>query len=171
MTVRMKPITPYQEGQNTSNHMPEPKMAKVKANMSAVRNSGNEDGLHAALMTRGMPLLPSDNHVWTHTTKVEPVGAHYSPSGEFGKRQATGMGKNGYNYGGAPNRKGDNPLGSNSNRKGGNPLGNNSERKGTNALGKAMNRVGTNAIGKNSNRMGQQSGYPKFSPKGGGKNV
>lgn len=111
MATRQKPITPFQQGQSTNEHPDKTKTAKVNANMSDVRNSGTEGSLHAALGHRGLPLLPSDNHVYTHTTTVKPVGAHYSPAGEFGKRKATGTGKGVYSYGGAPNKKGDNPLG------------------------------------------------------------
>lgn len=172
MATRGQAITPFQTSMGPSTeHDKKPDKVKVNANMSDVRNSGTEGALHAALSHRGMPEVPSDRHIWTHTTRVEPVGAHYTPHGEFGKRQATGTGRGVYSYGGAPNRKGDNPLGSPPDRKGDNPLGRAMNRVGGNAVGKPPNRRGGNAVGSNSNRTGEKSGYGKFRPTGGGKNV
>jgi hypothetical protein len=65
-----------------------------------------------------LPLLPSDNHTYTHTTTITPTGARYDPRGEFGSVSRVGAGRGVYDYGGNKNHKGEN------------------------ALGKAMNRVG-----------------------------
>lgn len=170
MTMRTRTIEPYKSGGNSNDHEKKGQTVKIRANMSGERNSGTEGALHTALAYR-QQTLPSDNHIWTHTTRVEPAGERYTPAGEFGSRSAQGTGKGVYSYGGAPNKKGSNPLGSPPNKKGDNPLGRALNRVGTNAIGKAPNRKGTNAIGNAPNRSGQKSGYTKFLPKGGGKNV
>ena len=107
---------------------------RTVTNASSMKFSSQtpDDSLMAAF-GKGMQTLPSDQHIYRHTTEVIPVGAHYEPRGEFGKMKAK--------------------------------PGNKSH------LDKAMNKVGKNAVGSNSNRVGEKSGYPKFSPKGGGKNV
>lgn len=137
MSVRTEKTTPFQGGQSTNDKQSGQKVS-VKSNMSKTRDSGRNypasDSLHASLGHK-TPMLPSDNHVWTHTTTITPVGAHYEPRGEFGSTPRQGAGKGVYDYGGNKNKKGDN------------------------ALGKAMNKVG------------EKSGYKKFTPKGGGKNV
>lgn len=172
MAVRHQEISRYNTSQGpTTDRDKKPDKVKVSSDMSSVRNSGTEGALYAALGTKGIPTLPSDTHVYTHTTRVEPVGAHYSPQGEFGKRKATGTGKGVYSYGGAPNRKGENPLGSPTNKKGDNALGKVMNKVGTNAIGSNSNRKGSNAVGSTNNRTGEKSGYSGFRPKGGGKNV
>lgn len=169
MATRMKSITKFNE--NTGSGYPESKPEKVKvhADMSEVRHSGIKSGLESALAHRGMPILPSDHHIWTHTTRVEPAGAHYSPMGEFGKREEIGKGRGVYSYGGAPNKQGENPLGHNLNREGENPLGHALNKVGSNVLGKPSKRPGQNPLGHPDNRAGEKSGYPKFTPHGGGK--
>lgn len=172
MGTRYEGIENFKSGQQSNaKKNPEPKVKVISnaSNSPSADPGTGVDHLGAALAHRGPPNLPSDNHIWTHTTRVEPVGAHYNPTGNYGSVKPTGTGKGVYSYGGAPNKKGDNPLGSNSNRKGGNPLGNNSNRHGDNALGKALGGKGANAVGSPNNRKGSKSGYPKFSPKGGGR--
>lgn len=110
MATRSQKIEPYKSGQSSNEHVDKTPPVKVNANMSSLKDAGTQDGLHAALGHR-VPLLPSDHHVWTHTTTIEPVGARYTPMGEFGSRQPTGKGKGVYSYGGAPNKKGENALG------------------------------------------------------------
>lgn len=173
MATRTQKIEPFKEGQNTNDHKGYAPKTKVVSNASSSRSADPGTGidhLRAALSVRNQSL-PADNHVWTHTTRIEPAGAHYAPTGEFGKVARTGAGHGVYSYKGAPNRKGSNAVGSNSNRKGDNPLGRAMNRVGTNAIGHNSNRKGSNAVGSNSNRTGQKSGYPGFKPKGGGKNV
>lgn len=172
MTTRMKPITPYNSASSPASKREKGTSVKVKANMAPVRNSGIEDNLHAAL-GQHKPTLPSDNHIWTHTTRVEPIGAHYGPHGEYGSRQRMGGGRGVYSYGGAPNTKGTNANGSSpSNKKGGNALGQAMNKVGTNSVGSPPNRKGGNAnMSKVPNKTGQKSGYPGFRPRGGGKNV
>lgn len=83
MTTRAKEITPYNSNSSSADPKEKAGKVKVKANMSKAKNAGTEDALHAALGHR-IPMLPSDNHIWTHTTTVTPVGAHYTPNREFG---------------------------------------------------------------------------------------
>jgi hypothetical protein len=175
MAIRSQSTTPFKEGQNTIARGKDAPKVKVYSNASKGKSadpSGTSDILKTALATR-TPTLPSDNHIWTHTTRVEPVGVNYAShvTGEFGSVARKGKGQGVYSYGGAPNKKGDNAVGSNSNRKGDNPLGKAMNKVGTNAMGKNSGRKGSNSIGSNSNRTGSKSGYPKFSPRGGGKNV
>jgi hypothetical protein len=173
MTTRISTVTPYHSGSSSASPREKPTKVKVKANTSSSYNSDTQGELHAALSHRGPPLLPSDNHIWTHTTRVEPVGAHYSPDGEFGHRTRTGAGKGVYSYGGAPNTKGENANGSSpSNKSGSNALGRAMNKVGSNVLGKPSNRRGSNANGSRaSNKTGEKSGYPKFTPKGGGRKL
>lgn len=131
MATREQEVSRFHSSSGPSNEKEKPGKVKVTADMSSVRNSGTEGPLFSALGHKGIPTLPSDTHVYTHTTRIEPVGARYEPRGEFGKRQATGKGKGVYSYGGAPNKKGEN------------------------ALGKAMNKVGEKSGYKN---VGKQSG-------------
>lgn len=169
MGTRMQKPEPFKEGQNTNDHKGYAPKVKVVSNASQSPSADpvtGVDHLRAALSVRGQ-VIPSDNHVWTHTTTVRPVGAHYSPAGSFGSVRPAGQHKGVYSYGGAQNKKGDNPLGSNKNRKGDNPLGRAMNRVGTNTAGNNLNRKGSNPIGNNKNRTGEKSGYPAFKPKGG----
>lgn len=123
MATREQKVEPFKSGQNSAAKGEPAGPVKVKSNMSKTKNAGNGDALHAMLASR-TPILPSDNHVYTHTTRVEPAGAHYSPRGEFGKVAETGKSSGVYDYGSAPDKKGDNPL------------------------GRALNKVGTQSGGK-----------------------
>lgn len=109
MATRTKPVTSFKSNQQTNVHE-KAGSVKVKTNQSQLKNGGQADGLHAALGHR-MPTLPSDHHIWTHTTTVTPIGAHYTPQGEFGSVARRGAGQGVYSYEGAPNKKGDSPLG------------------------------------------------------------
>lgn len=116
MTTKMEKTTPFKEGQNTNDHKGDAPKAPIKSNMSKVKGSGVSDALHAALSHRDS-YIPSDNHVITHTTRIEPAGAHYEPRGEFGRvqgRQAV-------------------PATS---------MKSHTSKPGQNALGKALNKVG-----------------------------
>lgn len=120
MSTRTKKTEPFQSGQQ-SNARDKGESVKVTSNASNSPSADPATGidhLRAALSTRGMPLLPSDNHVWTHTTRVEPVGAHYDPRQEYGAVTRTGAGQGVYSYGGAPDKKGGNALGKTMNRVG-----------------------------------------------------
>lgn len=133
MSIKTVKTEPFHSGQQTNargTREPVRKIANASQSPSADPASG-VDHLSAVLAHRGPPNLPSDNHIWTHTTRIEPVGAHYTPHGEFGRVTRTGAGRGVYSYGGAPNRKGDNPLGSHSNRKGGNALVHSMSKVGT----------------------------------------
>ena len=174
MTVRHQEISRYNTSQGPSTEYDKkPEKVKVLSRVSGMHNSGIEpDTLHSALGLKNIPILPSDNTQYIHTRRVKPTGAHYNPTESYRKVKATqSRDGRGYSYGGAPNKKGDNPLGRNLNRKGDNPLGRAMNRVGTNVLGRPTNRSGANPLGNNSNRTGQKSGYPSFSPRGAGRNV
>jgi hypothetical protein len=169
MASRMTAVTPFNDSQGPSNKhaVPEdpqnrdPKRIKVKTNMSFTHMSGDDDPLHAALAAR-IPLLPSDNHEYRPSSRVHPSGVHYSPAGEFGKRERTGAGRGVYSYGrnrhSAPSanavpghqntRDGDNALpGHQNTRRGQNAVrGHENRRDGENAVGSPPNRFGENAL-------------------------
>lgn len=176
MTTRISTVTPYNSGSSSASPRDKPTKVKVYSNASqqpSADPSTGVDHLSMALGHRGPPNLPSDNHIYTHTTTVRPVGADYSPAGSFGSVKRTGAGKGVYSYGGAPNTKGTNANGSNpSNKSGSNALGRAMNKVGSNVLGKPSNRRGSNANGSRaSNKTGEKSGYPKFTPKGGGRKL
>lgn len=113
MSERMQKTTPFKEGQQSNVHGKDAPKTKIVSNASQSPSADPATGvdhLTAALNTR-IPVLPSNTHIYTHTTRVEPIGAHYSPAGEFGRVSQQGKGRGVYSYGGAPNKKGDNALG------------------------------------------------------------
>jgi len=122
----------------------DPKTAQVKTDMSKRHMSGTDDPLHAALSAK-TPVLPRDEHTWTHSARIQPRGAHYHPAGEFGSRHRTGAGRSVYSYGG--NRHSAVP---------GNAIGSPPNRRGGNAVGSPPNRIGENALAS------------RFVPRGGG---
>lgn len=109
MSVKTKHTESFHSGQNT-NAKDKGEKVKIVSNASQSPSSDPATGvdhLRVALSHRDS-YIPSDTHIWSHTTTVTPIGAHYDPRGEFGKvaekGKATGLG-------GAPNRKGENALG------------------------------------------------------------
>lgn len=115
MATKTEKTTPFQSGQQT-NAKGKSESVPVKSNMSRVKNSGRGDALHSALGHRDS-YIPSDNHIVHHTTTVTPMGAHYSPAGEFG----TLSGGSGYKATG---------------------MSSHTSAPGDNALGMMMNKVG-----------------------------
>jgi hypothetical protein len=116
MGTKMQSTTPFKEGQNTITRGKDAPKVKIFSNASQTPSADPATGvdhLSAALAHRGPPNLPSGTHKWTHTTTVEPVGANYAShvTGEFGRVAPKGQGQGVNSYGGAPNTKGDNPLG------------------------------------------------------------
>lgn len=171
MAQRIQKTPPYNSASSSADKKEKTgPNVKVYADMSKERLSPGHDPLHGSLSS-GIPDLPVRYHYGDTNIHVHAKGASYNPSGEFGKVKPVGKGRGVYSYGGAPNKKGDNPLGSPTNRKGDNPLGRAMNKVGVNAIGKNLNRKGSNAVGENRNRAGEKSGYGGFSPRGGGKNV
>lgn len=114
MAIRHQEILPYKGGQNTTERTGKEAKVKVVSRVAGMHNSGIEpDSLHSALGVKHLsPLLPSDMTAWKHGTKVKPTGAHYNPTESFRKVTPThSPAGRGYSYGGAPNKKGDSPLG------------------------------------------------------------
>lgn len=157
MPERMQKITPFQQGQATNEHPDKTKSAPVTSEMQSTRKPWDA-GLMRAFGHKGMPpTLPAQKHMASQRTTSKPRGALYSPAGEFGSMRRTHTPNSTYSYGGAPNKRGDNPLGSPQNKKGDNALGKAMNRVGTNVLGKPSNRKGTNVMGKPQNRRGSNA--------------
>ena len=83
MANRTGHTEPFESGQQ-SNAKDKGEKVKIKSNVSKMRNAGNPDPLADSLKGRDS-YIPSDNHTWTHSKTSKSGGAHYNPSGEFGR--------------------------------------------------------------------------------------
>lgn len=167
MSERKQGITPFQSGQNTKDKQAKEPKVRVLADTSRGRFSPGHDPLMQSLSS-GIPELPTKRHLPDVAT-FHSKGVSYKPDGEYGRIK--GKTAKGTSYAPHTSRPGENAVGKNSNRHGDNALGRALNGKGSNAIGSPPNRKGSNAIGSNSNRAGGKSGYPAFTPRGGGKNV
>jgi hypothetical protein len=138
------------------------------SNRSQMKHSGGlNDPLRKALGYHP-PLLPSDEHTWSHSKTSQSRGAHYNPAQQFGAMSRTGAGRGVYGYGGnkrsAPSANA--VPGRQNSRNGGNAVGSPPNRRGTNAVPGHENRNGgTNAIGSAPNRFGESALASKWTPK------
>jgi len=156
MPSRTQSTTPFKSGGNSSEHEKSGEKVKVHYKMAKARNAGQPDPLSQALVEP--PRVFKDT---MHFLKrpVEIKGHSYKPHWEPIKGRTGVSGTSATDYKSHSSKSGSNAVGSNANRKGDNPLG------------RAMNKVGSNALGNHGNRIGSKTGYPSFTPRGGGKNV
>jgi hypothetical protein len=158
MADQHQKITPFQSGQSTNDKQAKPDKVLIKSKGSEKYHGGTKSPLYHALGGLA-PKLPDDMAIEIHTRVSKPSGAHYDPTRSFGEMHSRQAKVPVEGYRPHTSRPGQNAVGSPPNRKGDNPLG------------RAINRVGSNVLGKPSNKAGAKSGYPRFTPKGGGKNV
>jgi hypothetical protein len=171
MPERKQAITPYQGGARGNDYQkPEPR-TPVRFNMSKSRNIGQPDPLSEAIKGRNS-YIPGDFDRYSHSKTPKSRGAHYNPAGEEGRPHGKMMSK-ATDYTRHPGGRGENANGySPPNTRGDNPLGRAMNKIGSNVLGRPSNRGGENAVGNRvPNTRGEKSGYGKFNPRGGGKNV
>lgn len=107
MATKQQAITPYNSASSSAEKKEKAGSVKVQSNMSKVRG---DDQLFGSLGS-GIPELPSNRHLGDVHVHIHSSGVQYNPAGEFGKVAPKGKGQGVYSYGGAPNKKGDNPLG------------------------------------------------------------
>lgn len=171
----------FNSGQYAEEEQSEPvdKIANRSRMRSAnkMRSGAGVDGpdpLRQSLMSAGSKVYqathkaspPTDNHRWTHSSRVEPTGARYSPAGSFGRTARTGAGRGVYSYGGnrhsaIPGNAVGSPLG----RRGDNALpGHQNTHAGQNAIGNPPHRHGENAVGSPPNRYGENALSGRFRP-------